>query len=92
MELLWLIFEIQCIIKLSLADKAPAAVVGLVGHKEYEQCAKDLYYFIQVFFILPKLVFFSVCLNCYYSFSCSFVMIILLSVPSEICVLPGFTK
>ncbi|CAN4088993.1 unnamed protein product [Withania somnifera] len=28
-------------------QKAPAAVIGLVGHKEYEQCAKDLYYFIQ---------------------------------------------
>ncbi|XP_051135081.1 uncharacterized protein LOC127254176 [Andrographis paniculata] len=30
-----------------MIDKAPAAIVGLVGHKEYEQCAKDLYYFIQ---------------------------------------------
>ncbi|KAL0415232.1 UNVERIFIED_CONTAM: hypothetical protein Slati_3355100 [Sesamum latifolium] len=34
------------------ADKAPAAIVGLVGSKEYEQCAKDLYYFIQVIIIL----------------------------------------
>lgn len=34
------------------ADKAPAAVVGPVGRKEYEQCAKDLYYFIQVISIL----------------------------------------
>ncbi|KAH9666001.1 phox (PX) domain-containing protein [Citrus sinensis] len=31
-----------------MIDKAPAPVVGLVGRKEYEQCAKDLYYFIQV--------------------------------------------
>ncbi|GFP99918.1 hypothetical protein PHJA_002135900 [Phtheirospermum japonicum] len=30
-----------------MIDKAPAAIVGLVGRKEYEQCAKDLYYFIQ---------------------------------------------
>lgn len=30
-----------------IIDKAPAAVVGLVGRKEYEQCAKDLYFFIQ---------------------------------------------
>ncbi|KAK6153637.1 hypothetical protein DH2020_013276 [Rehmannia glutinosa] len=30
-----------------MIDKAPAAIVGLVGHKEYEQCAMDLYYFIQ---------------------------------------------
>lgn len=28
---------------------APPAIVGLVGRKEYEQCAKDLYYFLQVF-------------------------------------------
>lgn len=34
------------------ADKAPAAIVGLVGRKEYEQCAKDLYYFLQVTVIL----------------------------------------
>ncbi|KHG17215.1 Sorting nexin-13 [Gossypium arboreum] len=30
-----------------MIDKAPAGIVGLVGHKEYEQCAKDLYFFIQ---------------------------------------------
>ncbi|XP_047340631.1 uncharacterized protein LOC124944424 [Impatiens glandulifera] len=30
-----------------MIDKAPAAVVGLVGRKEYEQSAKDVYYFIQ---------------------------------------------
>ncbi|KAE8680777.1 hypothetical protein F3Y22_tig00111366pilonHSYRG00071 [Hibiscus syriacus] len=30
-----------------MIDKAPAAIVGLFGHKEYEQCAKDLYFFIQ---------------------------------------------
>lgn len=36
------------------ADKAPAAIVGLVGHKEYEQCAKDLYFFLQVS-IVPQI-------------------------------------
>ncbi|KAK9281943.1 hypothetical protein L1049_004852 [Liquidambar formosana] len=30
-----------------MIDKAPAAIVGLVGRKEYEQCAKDLYFFLQ---------------------------------------------
>ncbi|KAG5575443.1 hypothetical protein H5410_055577 [Solanum commersonii] len=29
-----------------MIEKAHAAVFGLVSHKEYEQCAKDLYYFI----------------------------------------------
>lgn len=29
-------------------DKAPAAVVSLFGRKEYEQCAEDLYFFLQV--------------------------------------------
>ncbi|XP_060172817.1 uncharacterized protein LOC132603682 isoform X2 [Lycium barbarum] len=39
-----------------MIDKAPAAVVGLVGHKEYEQCAKDLYYFIQSSVFMKQLV------------------------------------
>ncbi|PPR97439.1 hypothetical protein GOBAR_AA23227 [Gossypium barbadense] len=30
-----------------MIDNAPAAIVGLVGRKEYEQSAKDLYFFIQ---------------------------------------------
>ncbi|XWS18995.1 hypothetical protein CRYUN_Cryun32bG0092800 [Craigia yunnanensis] len=30
-----------------MIDNAPAAIVGLVGHKKYEQCAEDLYFFIQ---------------------------------------------
>ncbi|EOY26788.1 PREDICTED: uncharacterized protein LOC18595932 [Theobroma cacao] len=30
-----------------MIDNAPTAIVGLVGRKEYEQCAKDLYFFIQ---------------------------------------------
>ncbi|PSS07436.1 Sorting nexin-13 like [Actinidia chinensis var. chinensis] len=30
-----------------MIDKAPAALVGLVGRKEYEHCAKDLYFFLQ---------------------------------------------
>ncbi|KAF5470624.1 hypothetical protein F2P56_011126 [Juglans regia] len=34
-----------------MIDNAPAAIIGLVGRKEYEQCAKDLYFFIQVILI-----------------------------------------
>lgn len=30
-----------------IIDNAPAAIVGLVGRRRYEQCAKDLYFFIQ---------------------------------------------
>ncbi|KAL2928516.1 Sorting nexin-13 [Bienertia sinuspersici] len=30
-----------------MIDNAPATVVSIVGRKEYEQCAKDLYYFLQ---------------------------------------------
>ncbi|XP_049365510.1 uncharacterized protein LOC125830369 [Solanum verrucosum] len=39
-----------------MIDKAPAAIVGLVGHKEYKQCAKDLYYFIQSSVCMKQLV------------------------------------
>lgn len=40
-----------------MIDKAPAAVVGLFGRKEYEQCAKDVYYFIQSSVCLKQLAF-----------------------------------
>ncbi|KAL5757920.1 hypothetical protein ACOSP7_020531 [Xanthoceras sorbifolium] len=40
-----------------MIDKAPAAIVGLVGRKEYEQCAKDLYFFIQSSVCLKQLAF-----------------------------------
>ncbi|XP_018479785.2 uncharacterized protein LOC108850808 [Raphanus sativus] len=30
-----------------MIEKAPATVVSLVGQKEYEQCAEDLYFFLQ---------------------------------------------
>lgn len=40
-----------------MIDKAPAAIVGLVGHKEYEQCAKDLYFFLQSSVCLKQLAF-----------------------------------
>lgn len=40
-----------------MIDRAPAAVVGLVGRKEYEQCAKDLYYFIQSSVVTKQLAF-----------------------------------
>ncbi|XP_028791905.1 uncharacterized protein LOC114747725 isoform X2 [Neltuma alba] len=31
-----------------MIDHAPTAIVGLVGRKEYEQCARNLYFFLQV--------------------------------------------
>ncbi|GAB2228110.1 hypothetical protein Droror1_Dr00009940 [Drosera rotundifolia] len=40
----------------TLMDNAPAAVVGLIGRKEYEQCAKDLYFFIQSSVCLKQLM------------------------------------
>ncbi|XP_043697041.1 uncharacterized protein LOC122647792 isoform X2 [Telopea speciosissima] len=40
-----------------MIDKAPAALVGLVGRKEYEQCAKDLYFFLQSTVCLKQLAF-----------------------------------
>lgn len=40
-----------------MIDKAPAAVVGLFGRKEYEQCAKDVYFFIQSSVCLKQLAF-----------------------------------
>lgn len=54
-------------------DNAPAAIVGLVGSKEYEKCAKDLYYFLQVIIVLRKLTmlasfFFPPVLSCQDSF------------------------
>lgn len=35
-------------------DKAPAALVSLVGRKEYEQCAQDVYFFLQVVPFSPR--------------------------------------
>lgn len=32
------------------ADKAPAALISIVGRKEYESCAEDIYNFLQVSF------------------------------------------
>ncbi|XP_062089343.1 uncharacterized protein LOC133795894 isoform X2 [Humulus lupulus] len=40
-----------------MIEKAPAAIVGLVGRKEYEQCANDLYFFLQSSVFLKQLAF-----------------------------------
>ncbi|KAH8514356.1 hypothetical protein H0E87_007260 [Populus deltoides] len=40
-----------------MIDNAPAAVVGLVGRKEYEQRAKDLYFFLQSSVCTKQLAF-----------------------------------
>ncbi|KAI8529547.1 hypothetical protein RHMOL_Rhmol12G0233600 [Rhododendron molle] len=40
-----------------MIDNAPPAIVGLVGHKGYEQCARDVYYFLQSSVCLKQLAF-----------------------------------
>ncbi|XP_019431807.1 PREDICTED: uncharacterized protein LOC109338913 isoform X1 [Lupinus angustifolius] len=40
-----------------MIDQAPSAIVGLVGRKEYEQCARDLYFFLQSSVCLKQLAF-----------------------------------
>uniref|UniRef100_A0A2P2MMH5 Uncharacterized protein n=1 Tax=Rhizophora mucronata TaxID=61149 RepID=A0A2P2MMH5_RHIMU len=40
-----------------MIDNAPAAIVGIVGRKEYEQCAKDLYFFLQSSVCVKQLAF-----------------------------------
>lgn len=40
-----------------MIDNAPAAIVGLVGTKEYDKCAKDLYYFLQSSVCLKQLAY-----------------------------------
>uniref|UniRef100_A0A453A144 Uncharacterized protein n=1 Tax=Aegilops tauschii subsp. strangulata TaxID=200361 RepID=A0A453A144_AEGTS len=38
-------------------DKAPSALVSLVGRKEYERCAQDIYFFLQSPVCLKQLAF-----------------------------------
>ncbi|KAL5575140.1 hypothetical protein UlMin_016839 [Ulmus minor] len=40
-----------------MIEKAPAAIVGLVGSKDYDQCVKDLYFFIQSSVCLKQLAY-----------------------------------
>ncbi|XP_050231801.1 uncharacterized protein LOC126680680 isoform X2 [Mercurialis annua] len=40
-----------------MIDNAPAGIVSLVGRKEYEQCAKDLYFFLQSSVCMKQLAF-----------------------------------
>ncbi|EPS66855.1 hypothetical protein M569_07921, partial [Genlisea aurea] len=40
-----------------MIDKAPAGIVGLVGRKEYEKCAEDVYCFIQSSVFMKQLGF-----------------------------------
>ncbi|XP_041990188.1 uncharacterized protein LOC121741488 isoform X1 [Salvia splendens] len=35
-------------VKKIIFDGAPAALVSLIGHKQYKRCARDIYYFLQV--------------------------------------------
>lgn len=39
-----------------LADGAPTTLVSLIGHKQYRRCARDLYYFLQVYFSLSNML------------------------------------
>ncbi|PNT70660.1 hypothetical protein BRADI_2g15390v3 [Brachypodium distachyon] len=40
-----------------IIDKAPSALVSLVGRKEYERCAQDIYFFLQSPVCLKQLAF-----------------------------------
>ncbi|KAM0879426.1 hypothetical protein ACQ4PT_034239 [Festuca glaucescens] len=40
-----------------IIDKAPSALVSLVGRKEYERCAQDVYFFLQSQVCLKQLTF-----------------------------------
>ncbi|CAN6441706.1 unnamed protein product [Victoria cruziana] len=40
-----------------MIDNAPAALVSLVGHKEYDRCAKDVYFFIQSAVCMKQLAY-----------------------------------
>ncbi|CAM0953536.1 unnamed protein product [Alopecurus aequalis] len=40
-----------------IIDKAPSALVSLVGRKEYERCAQDIYFFLQSQVCLKQLTF-----------------------------------
>ncbi|PON32773.1 Phox domain containing protein [Parasponia andersonii] len=40
-----------------MIENAPAAIVGLVGRKEYEQCARDVYFFLQSSVCLKQLAY-----------------------------------
>lgn len=40
-----------------MIDNAPAALVGLVGRKEYERCAQDIYFFLQSAVCLKQLAY-----------------------------------
>lgn len=40
-----------------IIDNAPAALVGLVGRKEYERCARDIYFFLQSTVCMKQLAY-----------------------------------
>ncbi|GLJ29928.1 hypothetical protein SUGI_0591690 [Cryptomeria japonica] len=40
-----------------MIDNAPAALVGLVGRKEYERCARDVYFFLQSAVCMKQLAY-----------------------------------
>ncbi|KAG6417519.1 hypothetical protein SASPL_119701 [Salvia splendens] len=42
-------------VKKIIFDGAPAALVSLIGHKQYKRCARDIYYFLQSTICLKQL-------------------------------------
>lgn len=44
-------------VKKMLFDGAPAALVGLIGQKQYRRCARDIYYFLQSTICLKQLAY-----------------------------------
>ena len=55
----------NCIIML-VPDGAPAALVSLVGKKQYRKCAKDIYHFLQVHISIVVLGYFFLCMSSKY--------------------------
>ncbi|KAG9440770.1 hypothetical protein H6P81_020935 [Aristolochia fimbriata] len=44
-------------VKKMILGGAPTALVGLIGHKQYKRCAKDLYFFLQSTICLKQLAY-----------------------------------
>ncbi|XP_052194637.1 uncharacterized protein LOC127802703 isoform X2 [Diospyros lotus] len=44
-------------VKKMIFNGAPAALVSLIGHKQYKRCAKDIYYFLQSSICLKQLAY-----------------------------------
>jgi hypothetical protein len=61
-----------------MIEKAPATIVSLIGQKEYEQCAEDLYFFLQV--NIPLDFRFVRCLHAFDDFIVKIILVSVISV------------